>query len=136
LPILANPAGKRSDGERNELAKFFKENYAEEYLRAEVALAKSKKTREELAAQIPTSMIMEDMDPPRQTFALRRGDYQNPGDKVSAATPAFLPKLEGPVNRLTLARWLGKQGTTAHPARGRESVLGDVFRDRISADGE
>jgi hypothetical protein len=106
MPILEKSRGKRNDTERNELAKFFKENYAEEYLRAEVAVTKSRKAREELAAQIPNSMIMEDMDPPRDTFVLKRGDYRNPGEKVSAAVPAFLPKMEGLVNRLSLARWL------------------------------
>lgn len=106
MMIIAKSRGKRSDTERSDLAKFFKENYADEYLRAEAALAKSKKAREELAAQIPTSMIMEDMDPPRETFLLRRGDYRTPGEKVTAAVPAFLPKIDGPVNRLSLARWL------------------------------
>jgi hypothetical protein len=105
-PIIAKSRGKRSDAERNELAKFFKENYADEYLRAEAALAKSKKAREDLIAQIPTSMIMEDMDPPRDTFVLKRGDYRTPGEKIGAAVPAFLPKIDGEVNRLTLARWL------------------------------
>src|ERR1044071_9516388 len=106
MPIVAKSRGKRSDTERNELAKFFKENYADEYLRAEAALAKSKKAREDMVAQIPTSMIMEDMDPPRETFVLKRGDYRTPGDKITAAVPAFLPKIDGQVNRLTLARWL------------------------------
>lgn len=106
MPILEKSRGKRNDTERNELAKFFKENYAEEYLRAEVAVAKSRKAREDLVTQIPTSMIMEDSDPPRDTFVLKRGDYRNPGEKVAAAVPAFLPKIEGPVNRLSLARWL------------------------------
>jgi hypothetical protein len=106
FPIIAKSRGKRSESERNELAKFFKENYAEEYLQAEVALAKSKKAKEEMYAQIPTAMIMENMDPPRETFVLKRGDYRMNGERVEAATPGFLPKLEGPVNRLTLARWL------------------------------
>ncbi|HUS37318.1 MAG TPA: DUF1549 domain-containing protein, partial [Verrucomicrobiae bacterium] len=90
-PIIAKSRGKRSDTERNDLAKFFKENYADEYLRAEAALAKSKKAREDLVAQIPTSMIMEDMDPPRETFVLKRGDYRTPGEKITAAVPEFLP---------------------------------------------
>ncbi|HUS36271.1 MAG TPA: DUF1553 domain-containing protein, partial [Verrucomicrobiae bacterium] len=62
--------------------------------------------REDLVAQIPTSMIMEDMDPPRETFVLKRGDYRTPGEKITAAVPEFLPKIDGQINRLTLARWL------------------------------
>jgi hypothetical protein len=36
-----------------------------------------------------------------------RGDYKNPGERVSAGVPAILHRLpDGPPNRLTLARWL------------------------------
>ena len=106
MPIISKSRGHRSDPERADLAKFYKENYAVDYLRADAALAKSKKAKEEMYAQIPSTMIMEEMDPPRDTFVLKRGDFRNPGEKVSAATPAFLPKLDGPANRLSLARWL------------------------------
>jgi hypothetical protein len=106
MPIIMKSRGHRTDAERNDLARFFKEDYATEYLRAEVAVAKSRKERDELAAKIPTCMIMEDMDPPRDTFVLKRGDYRNPTEKVTAGVPAFLPKLEGATNRLSLAKWL------------------------------
>src|SRR5205085_248001 len=45
---------------------------------------------------------------PRDTFVLVRGDYDKPGQKVTAATPAFLPPLPpgAPAHRLALARWL------------------------------
>jgi hypothetical protein len=50
---------------------------------------------------------MEEMNPPRETFQLVRGDFRNPGEKVTPGVPAMLPPLpEGPGNRLTLARWL------------------------------
>jgi hypothetical protein len=105
--IISKSRGKRSDAERNDLAKFYKENYAVDYLRAEAALTKAKKQKEDFYAQIPTTLIMEEMDPPRETFVLVRGDFRNPGEKVSANTPAFLPPLpkDGPP-RLNLARWL------------------------------
>jgi hypothetical protein len=52
-------------------------------------------------------MVMEDMPRPRDTFVLVKGLYNKTAAKVSAGTPAVLPPLPpGPVNRLTLARWL------------------------------
>lgn len=42
------------------------------------------------------------------TFIRIKGSYLAKSDQVSAGTPGFLPKLKsgGPVNRLSLARWL------------------------------
>ncbi len=70
--------------------------------------------------QLPRVMIMSDARP-RDTAILTRGEYLNPGTKVSFATPAFLPPLpEGaPANRLGLARWLVMPG---HPLTARVQV--------------
>ncbi len=71
--------------------------------------------REELAKnlatykgdQIPRVMIMSD-EKPRETSILSRGEYLNPTEKVSFATPEFLPPLpaDAPKNRLGFAQWL------------------------------
>ncbi|MBI2925839.1 MAG: DUF1553 domain-containing protein [Verrucomicrobia bacterium] len=120
LPIMARSRGQRSDEERGDLARFYKENYAVDYLRSEAALAKARKRREELFRQIPTTMIMEEMDPPRETFQLIRGDYRNKGERLTPGTPAFLPPLpDGPTTRLTLARWLVSKD---HPLTARVTV--------------
>ena len=120
LPILSKSRGKRSDPERSELARFYKENHAVDYLRAETALAKARSAKDALYSQIPTTLIMEEMDPPRPTHILVRGDFRNPGERVGPGTPAFLPPLpEGPTNRLTLARWLVSK---EHPLTARVTV--------------
>jgi hypothetical protein len=119
-PILAKSRGQRSDEERADLARFYKENYAVDYLRSEAALAKARQRKEQLYREIPTTMIMEEMDPPRDTFVLVRGDYTHKGERVGPATPAFLPPLpEGPPNRLSLARWLVSR---EHPLTARVTV--------------
>jgi mono/diheme cytochrome c family protein len=107
LPIIAKSRGHRTDEERGDLQRFYKENYAVDYLRSETALAEARKHKEESYKKIPTTLIMEEMNPPRDSFVLVRGDFRNPGEKVTPGTPAVLPQLpEGDANRLTLARWL------------------------------
>ena len=120
VPILAKSRGNRSADERTELARFYKQNYAVDYLRSEAALAKAKKVKEEFYTKIPSTLIMEEMSPPRETFVLVRGDFRTKGEKVSPATPAFLPPLpRGPTNRLTLAEWLVSK---EHPLTARTAV--------------
>ena len=67
-----------------------------------------KKGVEQIDKEIPSTMIMAEMDKPRDTYILRRGDYQMRGDKVEPNTPVILPPLpkDAPRNRLTLAKWL------------------------------
>ncbi len=107
LPLIAKSRGNRTEDERTELQRFYKENYAVDYLRSEAALTEARKRKEEFYGKIPTTLVMEEMNPPRETFQFIRGDFRNPGEKVTPGTPAALPPLpEGPANRLTLANWL------------------------------
>lgn len=64
--------------------------------------------RQKVEASVPKVMVMEDLREPRKTFVLDRGLYNQPGEEVSAATPASLPPLDAdaPRTRLGLARWL------------------------------
>jgi cytochrome c553 len=66
--------------------------------------------RELEAIQIPTAMVLRERagSEPPSTLLRVRGSYMSPGERVYAATPAFLPPIpEGrPRNRLGLAYWL------------------------------
>lgn len=56
-----------------------------------------------------TTLVMVEMDQPRDTFVMIRGDYENLGDQVEPGFPSVLPKTESvpPTgNRLELARLL------------------------------
>jgi hypothetical protein len=66
-------------------------------------------------------MVMQEMEKPRDTFVLLRGSYDKPGEKVTAAVPAFLPPLPAgaPANRLGLAQWLTAPD---HPLTARVAV--------------
>ncbi len=121
LPIVFRTGGKRTPEEQDDLRRFYRENYAVDLLQSEKALGNARTTREELIASIPTTMVMEEMQPGRDTFLLIRGDFRNPGEKLSAGTPAFLPPLppENPTNRLGLARWLVAKN---HPLMARVTV--------------
>src|SRR5205085_875795 len=57
---------------------------------------------------IPTTMVMQEMNPPRDTFVLLRGEYDKKGAKVTPGVPAILPPLPKGAenNRLGFARWL------------------------------
>ncbi len=120
LPLVSKSRGHRTDAERADLARFYKDNYAADFLRSEAALAEARKAKERLYGEIPTSLVMEEMHPGRDTFVLVRGDFRNPGEPVTAGTPAFLPPLPaGPTNRLALARWLV---SPEHPLMARTTV--------------
>lgn len=84
-------------------------------------LDRLRKTQTELEQLIPTSMIMREMEQPRETFVLIRGQYDKPGDKVEADVPSVLPRLpEGSTrNRLGLAQWLTHP---SHPLMSRVTV--------------
>ncbi len=117
LPIVAKSRGTRTDEERGELQRYYKEVHALDFLRSEEALGLARKSKEQLVAQIPTTMVMFEMSKPRDTHILVRGDFRTKGEKVLPGIPAFLPPLpEGAPNRLTLANWLV---SPSHPLTAR-----------------
>ncbi len=56
------------------------------------------------------TFIYREMDQPRDSFVMLRGQYDKPGDKVEPAIPAVLPQVAAEpgkrLTRLDLARWL------------------------------
>jgi hypothetical protein len=85
-----------------------------------IALANLEERLAVLTKKFPT-MVMNVAEKPRETFILKRGDYSQPTEKVSAATPAVLPPPpEGmPSNRLGLAQWVTMR---EHPLTARVFV--------------
>jgi hypothetical protein len=73
-------------------------------------LSKLRKEREEYESNVPSVMVMEELHKPRDTYLLKRGQYDMPDQrrKLDPAVPAVLPPLpeQAPGNRLGLARWL------------------------------
>lgn len=119
---LSGVFGKRSKAEGERVRDYFLTYAAPEPLRELYAgLKELKKQREDVYKSIATVMVMGDMEKPRDTFVLARGDYRNKTEKVTAGVPAVLPSLpkDAPLNRLTLAEWLVDP---AHPLTARVAV--------------
>ena len=74
-----------------------------------------------LDLEIPNVMVMQENEEREQTYLLKRGAYDAPGDSVFPTTPgALLPFDESyPANRLGLARWLTDP---KHPLTARVAV--------------
>ncbi|MDG2123954.1 MAG: PSD1 and planctomycete cytochrome C domain-containing protein [Verrucomicrobiales bacterium] len=105
---LGKAAGERSAGERQQLRAYVEKNAAPELAAAVAVLAGLKSEREAIGKKAPTVMVMREMDRPRKTYVLERGEYDKRGEEVSAMLPAAFPGMpEGEaMNRLGLARWI------------------------------
>jgi Protein of unknown function (DUF1553)/Protein of unknown function (DUF1549)/Concanavalin A-like lectin/glucanases superfamily/Planctomycete cytochrome C len=92
-----------------------------EYAAARAELAAAEADRAKVSAAIPTVMVMQELPRRRDTFVLKRGAYDAPGERVEPRTPAVLPAFrpEWPANRLGLARWLVDRG---NPLTARVTV--------------
>jgi hypothetical protein len=119
--VLAVPAEQRTDAQKAELRTYYRSNVSSEGKKLGGELAKLIKSRAELESKVPTTMVMQEMEKPRDTFLLLRGQYDAHGEKVTPAVPAFLPApaKDTPANRLGLARWLIDP---ANPLTGRVTV--------------
>jgi len=103
--LLAIPPAQRTDKQQDRLAEHYRKISPElKQVRAEIA--RLEKSRPE----IPTLPVMQELPPDkhRQTHVMIKGDFLNPGKKVTADVPdAFhgFPE-DAPRNRLGMARWL------------------------------
>jgi hypothetical protein len=66
---------------------------------------------EELLKGLPlgtSQLVLSEMEKPRNTYFLKRGDFLKPAEKIIAGVPAFLNPLpkDAPANRLGFAQWL------------------------------
>jgi hypothetical protein len=104
---IETPAAKRTPQQKKDIAAFFRANVENPLKQADVALTRAQKAYDDFDRSLPNVMVMQE-GPVRDTFVLKRGEYDKPGDKVTMATPAVLPPMPkgAPANRLGLAKWL------------------------------
>jgi hypothetical protein len=119
--VLAIAHDHRTEAQRDELRKYYRENVSEGLKDVKARLASLRKEQDEAEATERTTMVMEEMAKPRDTFILLRGQYDQHGDKVSPDVPKSLPPMPqgAPHNRLGLAEWLV---SPTHPLTARVAV--------------
>jgi hypothetical protein len=108
LPEIARKAS-RSAGETAKLRLAYERQFGpKDALARRAELASLERMRSDYERSIPSVMVMQELEGMRETFVLKRGAYDAPGERVFPAVPSALPALpEGaPRNRLGLARWL------------------------------
>ena len=103
------PRAQRTPSQSATLRACFISEHAPEIMRAahsDVVTLRSQHAK--FIESLPTVMVMQEMKKPRETFVLKRGEYDKRGEKVFANVPLSLPPLPADAahNRLGFARWL------------------------------
>jgi len=100
---------KRAEPQTEKITLYFLEHDAPPHVQqAWRELTSVRRAQKQFVESLPTVMVMQERDTPRDTFLLLRGAYDKPADKVTPGVPAVLPPLRQgyPNNRLGFARWL------------------------------
>jgi len=118
LALVAIEPAKRTPQQAEQIKKYYREAQATDYLAAKAKRDALVKQKAEIEKTMPNTMVMVEMEKPRDTFIKVRGAYDKDGEKVTAAVPAFLPAIAGKpaptalgdkihrLTRLDLANWL------------------------------
>ena len=119
--LLAIPTAQRSEAQHKQLRDIYLAEEDADFTRLAVLQRDQQAALKKVQKAVPTAMIMKDQEKMRSTFILARGEYDKPGEKVEAATPAAFGVLPAgaPRNRLGLARWLTNP---RHPLTARVAV--------------
>jgi len=102
LSVVVNPAN-------SSLFSYYLDNYNQAYIAQKVEVKKARQAEEKIRHPLTEVMIMSDLQKPRSTFILNRGQYDAPkkDQSIFPATPeSVLPFSNLPKNRLGLASWL------------------------------
>jgi hypothetical protein len=128
--ILAIRRDKQTARQSAKLRAYFLDQRAPETIRQSYQrLLAARVAVQKHVESFPTTMVMEEMSPPRDAHVLIRGQYDKRGEKVIPGIPASLRNTEAvslhsqsmPKDRLDFARWLvdGSNPLTARVAVNR-----------------
>ena len=110
LSALFLPEAAVSADQRKLLTRHFLEQNSTEIRDLGKRLTAEKDELARIDKMVPETMVMAEMDKPRDTFQLIRGNFQQKGDKVVPGTPSFLPAMKNAnperATRLDLAQWI------------------------------
>jgi hypothetical protein len=98
---------KREGKQKDRLRDFYRATVSQEFKSLNNEIARAKKGVNDVEKGLPRVMVMDDAKH-RDTFILKRGNYEKPDAKVDLDVPGFLNPLpeNAPKNRLALAEWL------------------------------
>jgi hypothetical protein len=130
----AKSASERSELESTAVRYYFLERQASPDLRDWFReFVTVKRQRMAFLQSLPTVMVMEEMETPRETYVLARGEYDKPTDQVGPGVPECLPALEtlefranGPRTEETRAELTRSERTRADEIRSDETVAPEV----------
>ncbi len=107
--MLAAASDKRTQQQREALFDHYLVTNNDSYVKVVKKIADLESERTAIKKRSPVSFIQEEVKNAKpMAFILMRGQYDKPGEQVSAATPNFLPPMPqgAPRNRLGLAQWV------------------------------
>ena len=118
---LSTSAVERSEVQKKAIIDHFRTLTESPTSKSAGKLDAAKKAKADYEKNMPTVMVMQETPQPRDCFVLVRGQYDKPGEKVTAALPSALPPLPAgaPNNRLGVAKWLVDP---SHPLTARVQV--------------
>ena len=122
--LVTIPAADRTKSQKEQIEKFFHQTRVPELAILQKSVSDLRKAKEDYERSLPNTMVMSEMDKPRDTFIKVRGNYDQDGTKVEAALPAFLPQItkrtdDKQLNRISLANWLV---APEHPLTARVTI--------------
>jgi hypothetical protein len=120
--IAAIPAMERTRAQALKIHHAFVAHAAPgELKQASKRLLELKQQKQSFEDTIPTLMVMEELPEARPTFVLRRGAYDDLGERVERGVPLALPAMQlgHPNNRFGFAKWLC---SPEHPLTSRVAV--------------
>jgi hypothetical protein len=119
--ILAVAPAERSESQKSTLRQFYLDRIDAESRKMKSLIADIPRQLAELDKAIPVTMVMQEQTPRRSMFLLKRGQYDQRGEEVSAGVPSVFAKLpaDTPADRADLARWLT---SPSHPLTARVAV--------------
>lgn len=119
--VFATPVKDRTAKQVEQLKRYYLDVVDQDYRRFKSELANAVSKQRQLEQAATKVMVMSELAQIRTTRMLIRGQYDAPGDAVTADVPTFLGRLppDAPANRLGLAKWLT---SPHHPLTARVAV--------------
>ncbi|MFN9627564.1 MAG: DUF1553 domain-containing protein [Planctomycetota bacterium] len=100
--------GELTEDQRNLAKSWTREKIDPEHGQLQSQVVELEKKIASVDQAAPAVRVMREMNPPRETFILKRGQYDQPTTKVEPGIPESLrvDGIDQPINRLQLAKWL------------------------------